>query len=47
MLEFAGVPELAEQTRAQVSKVLAVVDEIAELLGKAREQAMVDHGVVA
>ena len=47
MLEFAGVPELAEQTRANHEKVLAVIDEVAELLGKARVQALADRSARA
>jgi len=47
MLEFAGVPELAAQTRANHEKVLAVIDEVAELLGKARVQALADRSARA
>ena len=47
MLEFAGVPELAAQTRADHEKVLAVIDEVAELLGKARVQALADRSARA
>ena len=47
MLEFAGVPELAAQTRANHEKVLAVIDDVAELLGKARVQALADRSARA
>jgi hypothetical protein len=47
MLEFAGVPELADATRANHEKVLAVIDEVAELLGKARVQALADRSARA
>jgi hypothetical protein len=47
MLEFAGVPELAARTRAEHTKVLAVVDEIEALLGQARERADAEHVAVA
>ena len=43
MLEFAGVPELAAQTEAEHDKVLAVVDEVAALLDRARQQATADR----
>jgi hypothetical protein len=43
MLEFAGVPELADQARADRDRILAVIDDVAELLGKARVQAVEDR----
>ena len=45
MLEHAGVPELAAQTRAEQSRVLEVIDQVADLLGKARVQAFADRGL--
>ena len=44
MLEFAGVPELATQTRARSSEVLSAVSQVAELLNRARARAIADHG---
>lgn len=43
MLEFAGVPELAADARAHNAAIDAVIDEVAELLGKARVQAIADR----
>jgi hypothetical protein len=47
MLEFAGVPELGAAARADRDKMLDVIDEVAELLGKARVQAVSDRAARA
>jgi hypothetical protein len=47
MLEFAGVPALADEVRAASDTVLAAVDDVEELFSQAQVQAVADRAARA